>query len=85
MTLKQTLCNITPALVSLSSQLTTFTVLYCLGYLIEAELLSNFCLNFSICFLYLLDSAVTISDGSFAWEKNAEPFLKKYASVWSLS
>lgn len=35
------------------------------------------CFNGSICFS-LSDSAVTVSDGSFAWEKHAEPFLKKY-------
>lgn len=36
----------------------------------------------SLCFKSVfsrLGSAVTVSDGSFAWEKNAEPFLKKYA------
>lgn len=29
-------------------------------------------------FFHLLDSAVSICDGSFAWDKEAEPLLKKY-------
>lgn len=28
--------------------------------------------------LHLSDSAVSICDASFAWERNAEPLLKKY-------
>lgn len=30
-------------------------------------------------FFHLLDSAVSVCDGSFAWDKEAEPLLKKYA------
>lgn len=46
--------------------------LYC-----SVATLSVACFNGSTCFS-LSDSAVTVSDGSFAWEKQAEPFLKKY-------
>lgn len=28
--------------------------------------------------VHLLDSAVSVCDGSFAWERDAEPLLKKY-------
>lgn len=38
---------------------------------------SMYLLCVSICF-HLLDSAVSICDGSFAWDKEAEPLLKKY-------
>lgn len=30
--------------------------------------------------IHLLETAVSICDGSFAWEKEAEPLLKKYVS-----
>lgn len=40
--------------------------------------LSSLSIFLWICFLFL-DSAVTIRDSSFAWERNAEPLLKKYA------
>lgn len=39
--------------------------------------LSSLSISLNICF-HLLDSAVSINDSSFAWERNAEPLLKKY-------
>lgn len=33
--------------------------------------------------VYLLESAISVSDGVFAWERDAEPLLKKY--VYSIN